>query len=79
MKFTQKPLFALYVFVVMLFTDVKLFAQPGGGPGDDSDEGIPLEDEDPALPISGKLIWLIMVGLLFAAYKITAARKHSRS
>ncbi len=79
MKFNQKPLLFIYVFIVMLFTDLKMFAQIGGGPGDDSEDGEPVEGEDPALPINGKLVWLLIAGALFAWYKIASRPKASRS
>lgn len=57
--------FKYYLLAFVLFSDFILFAQD---PGDD-DGGGGLEDDDlPAAPINSKLIWLGLVGLLFALY-----------
>lgn len=79
MKFNQKPLLFIYVVTVMLFTDLKMFAQIGAGPGDEGEDEGPVEGDDPALPVNGKLIWLLIVGALFAWYKIASRHKVSRS
>lgn len=61
---TMKPFFKYYLLIFLLFSDFILFAQPGDN---DPDEGI--EDNDaPAAPINSKLIWLGIVGVLFAWY-----------
>ncbi len=64
----KKKLVYLYVFSVVLFSDFKLFAQPGDE-SDDPDPNDELEDGDAqALPINGKLFWLAIAGILFAYY-----------
>lgn len=68
----KKDLLKLYILGFVLFSDFLLFAQPG----DESDGGDPLEDEDaPQAPINGKLIWLALAGVLFALYVYKNNRK----
>jgi hypothetical protein len=62
----KKNLFNIYIFSVVLFSDFIMFAQPDddGDPGDP-----PVESDDaPPVPINGKLLWLLIVGILFAIY-----------
>jgi hypothetical protein len=64
--------FCLFSFV--LLSDFVVFAQPG----DDDDEGTSggLEGGDPApAPINGKLIVLLLLGLIFAFYKLKNVTK----
>lgn len=68
----KKGLLKLYILGFVLFSDFVLFAQPSS----ESDEGDPLEDEDaPQAPINGKMIWLALVGILFAFYIYKTNRK----
>ena len=52
----------LYFLCLFLFNDFIIFAQ-----GDGNEDG-DLENPDPALPIDGKLIWLGIIGIVFAFY-----------
>jgi len=63
----KNKILKFYLFAFVLFSDFKLFAQDS--PGHESDEEN-LEDEEqaPQAPISGKLIWLALTGILFAYY-----------
>lgn len=64
MQLTMKTFFKYYFLAFILFSDFVLFAQPG-----DNNDGGDLEDNDPpAAPINSKLIWLGIVGVLFALY-----------
>ena len=71
----KKNLFNIYIFSVVMFSDFIMFAQPG----DDSDPGdTPVEDEDaPNAPINGKLLWLAIVGILFAIYTYRNNKKEA--
>lgn len=61
----KKKFLNIYLLTVFLLTDFVVFAQ---GPGDDDDDG-GLEGGDPnPVPINGKLIWLAIVGIIFAIY-----------
>lgn len=62
-----------YILTFFLFSDFVIFAQ--GGPGDDT-EGGDLEGDDlPPAGISSKLIYLALVGILFAVYTYRKNRK----
>ena len=60
----KKNLLHFYILTFVLFSDFVMFAQPAT---DDEDEN--LEGEDPAAPINSKLIYLAIIGILFAVYK----------
>lgn len=60
----KKNLLHFYILTFVLFSDFVMFAQPGT---DDEDNN--LEGEDPAAPINSKLIYLAIIGILFAVYK----------
>lgn len=67
----MKSFYKIYVLAIVLFSDFALVAQPG-----DDDGGGGLEGNDtPAAPINGKLIWLGIIGLLFAFYYFSKKRK----
>ena len=54
-----------YLIAFVLFSDFKMFADPG----DNSDVGnMEDEEETPQAPINGKLILLAITGILFAYY-----------
>lgn len=58
--------FSLFLF--FLLSDFVTFAQPGD---DDNNGGGGLEGNDPApAPINDKLIILVIIGLIFAFYKL---------
>lgn len=58
----NNKLFSLYMLCFFLLNNFNMFAQ-----GDGSEDG-DLENPDPALPIDGKLIWLGIIGIIFAFY-----------
>jgi hypothetical protein len=55
----------LWIFIFILFSNFLAFADDG--PGDTSDNGLE-NDDTPAAPINAKLIWLGILGVLFAWY-----------
>ncbi|MBD3582705.1 hypothetical protein [Flavobacterium selenitireducens] len=66
-------LYKLYFLTFFLLIDFVAFADDT--PGDD-DGGGGLEGDDPApAPINGKLLWLAVVGILFAFYAYKRTRK----
>ena len=67
----KKNFFKIYILVTVLFSDFILFAQPG----DESDGGNLEGDDAPQAPISGKLIWLAIAGILFAIYTYRKKRE----
>lgn len=69
----MKKLFKLFLFAFLLLSDFILFAQVG----DESDGGDPLEDTSDPQPaaIDAKLIYLLVIGLLFAIYTIQKRKK----
>lgn len=70
MKMKNK-LFKLYILSFLVLSDFVMFAQPG-----DNQDGGGLEgNDDPPVPINGKLIWLAIAGLLFVAYSYNKKRK----
>lgn len=67
----KNKLFKLYILGFFILTDFMAFAQPG----DDTIDG-DLEGDDPApVPVNGKLIYLAIAALIFAAYSY---RKNKR-
>ena len=63
----------IYIFVAVFFSDFVMFAQP-----EDNDDDGTLEDGDAAaVPINGKLIWLAIIGILFAIYVYRNNRKEA--
>jgi len=58
----NNKLFSLFILCFFLLNDFIMFAQ-----GDGNEDG-DLENPDPALPIDGKLVWLGIVGIIFAFY-----------
>jgi hypothetical protein len=58
----NNKLLSLYTLCFFLLNDFIIFAQ-----GDGNEDG-DLENPDPALPIDGKLIWLGIIGIIFAFY-----------
>jgi len=69
----MKSFYKIYILVILLFSDFVLFAQPGDDDGSGGLEG----DDTPAAPINGKLIWLGLVGLLFAFYHFSKKRQNA--
>lgn len=71
----KQNLFKLYLLSFFILSDFIVFAQ---GPGDDDDDGGLEDDDPPATPINSKLIWLLVVALLYGAhtyYRNRAAKK----
>ncbi len=64
-------LFKLYLLTFLLVSDFALFAQPGNDNGGGDLEG----DDPPAAPINTKLIWLAIIGIMFAIYTFRKNRK----
>jgi len=69
----MKNFYKIYIVAILLFSDFVLFAQPGDNDGSDGLE----RDDTPAAPINGKLIWLVIVGLLFAFYCFSKKRQNA--
>jgi hypothetical protein len=64
----KKNFFNYYIFATFMLYDFVAFAQ--AAPGDDDEEGeggLESGDELP-VPINGKLLWLAILGVLFAIY-----------
>lgn len=60
----KNKFFHAFIFLTMLFSDFRMFANPN----DDSD-GDPMEGEDaPPAPINGKIVFLLIAALAFAFY-----------
>jgi len=73
----KKNLWKYGIFAVMLLTSFVVFAQ--AGPGDDDDNGDLEGNDDPPVPINGKLIWLAILGIVFAWYTYKSFRKQAES
>lgn len=66
--------YKLYFLTFFLLIDFVAFADDVPGSDDGTDDG--LEGPDPApAPINGKLLWLAVVGILFAFYAYKRTRK----
>lgn len=59
----KNTLLKIFIFSFFLLSDVLVFAQL---PVDDEDGG--LQDDDPVVPINGKLFWLAVAGIFYAIY-----------
>ena len=68
----KKTVLQSFLLLSFLFLDFITFAQ---GPGTGSEDGDLEGDDDlPATPINGKLIWLALIGLAFAYYTYQKTR-----
>jgi len=67
----KNKLFNLYLITFFLLVDFVAFAQPGDDDGSGGLEG----DDTPPAPINGKLVWLVVVALIYAFYSIRKNRK----
>ncbi len=73
----KKNFLNFFLFATFMLYDFVAFAQ--AGPGDDDDDG-GLEGDDPApVPINGKLIWLAIIGILFAVYVYRSNRQSKKA
>ncbi|MEC4005430.1 signal peptidase [Flavobacterium sp. SUN052] len=64
----MKNLIKICLFSFFLLSDFVMFAQPGD---EDDNGGGGLEGTDPApAPINSKIIILVIIGLVFAFYKL---------
>ena len=62
----KNNLLKLYILGLVLFSDFLMFAQPNDESNDPSN---PVEGDDaPQAPINGKLLWLALLGVLFALH-----------
>lgn len=69
----KNNLLRIYLLSFFLFSDFIIFAQPGD---DDTTGG--LEDNDvPASPINGKIIWLVVAAIVYAMYTFSKSRKRA--
>jgi hypothetical protein len=71
MLIAMKHLFRIYAVLFLLMADFKIFAQVG----DDDEDGELEGGDDPAVPINGKIVFLAIVGILFAYYKYKTHQK----
>lgn len=64
----MKKLFKISILIYFLFTDFILFAQTGGGPGDEDNNGdTGLEGGDPpAAPINARFWIFVIIGVAYA-------------
>ena len=69
----KNNLLKTYLLGFFLLSDFVIFAQ---GPGDTSDDCLEC-DETPASPINGKILWLLVAGILFAMYTYNKNRKRA--
>ncbi len=67
----KKNLLRFYILTFVLFSDFVMFA----GPGDESEGGDLEGDDTPPAGISSKLIYLALVGILFAVYTYRKTRR----
>lgn len=68
----KQNLLKFYLLGFFLLSNFIMFAQT---PGEDNDTG-DLEDVDaPAAPINGKLLWLLILAIVYAAYTFNRNRK----
>ena len=61
-----------YILTFFLFSDFVMFAQ---GPGDDTGGGDLEGDDPPPAGISSKLVYLAIIGLLYAVYTYRKNRR----
>lgn len=67
----KDKLLQLYCLSFFLLSDFIMFAQPG----QDDDNGGLEDDDTPQAPINGKIIWLLVLGIAYAAYTYKKQRK----
>jgi hypothetical protein len=64
----KKNFFNYYIFATVMLYDFIGFAQVGPGDDDEDGEGGVESDDALPVPINGKLLWLAILGILFAIY-----------
>ena len=69
----KNTFFKFYLVCFFLLSDFLVFAQL---PVDDEDGG--LQDDDPIVPINGKLFWLGVAGVLFVLYTLKNRRLQTK-
>ena len=67
----KKNFLTLPLVILFVLMDIAVFAQPGD---DDGSGGLEGNDPPPA-PINTKLIWLVVLGLIYGYYSIRKYRK----
>ena len=68
----KKNFFKLYILIFFILSDFMTFAQQPG----DEDTGGGLEGDDPpAAPINGKIIWLMILAVVYAIYTFSKKRQ----
>jgi len=58
--------FKIYIFCFLLLSDFTMFAQLPTDDGDGDLQG----DDEPAVAIGKKMLWLIIAGIVFAFYHL---------
>jgi hypothetical protein len=70
----KKNLLNIYIFTFVFLSDFVMFAQE---PGDEDDNGDLEGGDELPVPINGKLLWLAILGILFALYVYRRDRKEA--
>jgi hypothetical protein len=70
----KKNLLNIYIFTFVFLSDFVMFAQE---PGDEDDNGDLEGGDELPVPINGKLLWLAILGILFALYIYRRDRKEA--
>lgn len=71
----KTKLFKIYLLSFFILSDFIMFAQDPGDEGD-GDGGLEGNDPDP-VPVNSKLIWLGVIALIFAFYKLKINHKEA--
>jgi hypothetical protein len=64
----KKNFFNYYIFATVMLYDFLSFAQAGPNDDDEDGEGGVESGDELPVPINGKLLWLAILGILFAIY-----------
>ena len=72
----KNNLFKLYFLSFFVLSDFILFAQ---APGEEDDNGGLEDDDTPQAPINGKIVWLLILAIVYAAYSYKKHRKAAQS
>lgn len=68
----KNNLFRIYLLGFFILSDFIVFAQ---APGSNNDTGNLEDEETPQAPINGKIVWLLILGIAYAAYSYKKHRK----